>query len=264
MLQEWALGLPALHILGYVLAFLAAFLEALPAIGLFIPGQTAVVIAGFLAHTSVLSFWGVAILATAGAVLGDLVGYWVGRRYGTSFIRRPAFLEEVNELLRVHPIKTLVLGRFNSVTRAFAPFVAGANGVPFGRFMVANVVGGILWGFCWTGLGFVFGASYELARRTLEWGIILGVVLLFAGYLLYRAWRKRAMRLHEARASARATARALRERAKAVAAQHRLLKARRRLLAAERAVDAMTHHTVRERKSRTGLRRLKGTRKRRR
>lgn len=214
MLEEWALGLPALHVFGYFLAFLAAFLEALPAIGLFIPGQTIVVVAGFLAHTAVIEFWAVALLAILGAILGDLVGYWAGRRFGTTVIQQPAFLDEVNELLRVHPVKTLVFGRFNSVTRAFAPFVAGANHVRFGRFMVANVVGGVLWGLCWAGLGLVFGASYELAANAIEWAFVLLVLVLAASYFVYRAWRKRVKRLKQARASARATARALRERAK--------------------------------------------------
>jgi undecaprenyl-diphosphatase len=214
MLEDWALGLPALHIFGYFLAFLAAFLEALPAIGLFIPGQTIVVVAGFLAHEGVIQFWLVATLACVGAILGDCVGYWAGRRFGTTVIQRPAFLDEVNELLRIHPIKTLVFGRFNSITRAFAPFVAGANHVRFGRFMIANVIGGVLWGLCWATLGYVFGASYELASKTLEWAVVIFVIVVTVGYFMYRAWRKRVKRVKLARVSARETARALRERAR--------------------------------------------------
>lgn len=214
MLEDWALGLPALHVLGYVLAFLAAFLEALPAIGLFIPGQTIVVMAGFLAYTDVVSFWAVAVLVILGAILGDCVGYWAGRRFGTTVIQQPAFLDEVNELLRVHPVKTLVFGRFNSITRAFAPFVAGANHVRFGRFMVANVVGGVLWGLCWTSLGYIFGASYQLAASAIEWALLIIFVAAMVSYFMYRAWRKRVKRVAVARASARATARALRERAR--------------------------------------------------
>jgi len=214
MLEEWALGLPALHIFGYVLAFLAAFLEALPAIGLFIPGQTIVVIAGFLAHSGIVNFWAVTTIVILGAILGDLVGYWAGRRFGTTVIQQPAFLDEVNELLRVHPVKTLVFGRFNSITRAFAPFVAGANHVRFSTFMMANVIGGILWGFCWVGLGLVFGASYELAASAVEWAFVILVASAAIAYFMYRAWRKRVKRVAVARASARATARALRERAR--------------------------------------------------
>jgi undecaprenyl-diphosphatase len=227
MLEDWALKLPALHTAGYFLAFLAAFLEALPGIGLFIPGQSVVVIAGFLAHKEILAFWAVALLATLGAILGDLVGYWVGRKYGTSFVRQPAFLDEVNELLRLHPIKTLVLGRFNSVTRAFAPFVAGANRVKFSRFMLANVLGGILWALCWVSLGFIFGASYDLARRALEWAVLLLIIVLTVAFFMYRAWKKRIKRIREARASARATARALREKARLMREQARMRKKNR-------------------------------------
>ena len=214
MLEDWALGLPALHIVGYFLAFLAAFLEALPAIGLFIPGQTIVVVAGFLAHEGVIQFWLVATLTCVGAILGDLVGYWAGRRFGTTVIQHPAFLDEVNELLRVHPIKTLVLGRFNSITRAFAPFVAGANHVRFTTFMIANIIGGILWGLCWATLGYVFGASYELASKTLEWAVVIFVIAVTIAYFMYRAWRKRVKRVAIARASARETAHAIRERSR--------------------------------------------------
>jgi len=214
MLQDWALGLPALHVIGYVLAFLAALLEALPAIGLFIPGQTIVAIVGFLAYQGIVSFWAIALLASLGAILGDLVGYWAGRRYGVHVIQKRAFLDEVNELLRTHPVKTLILGRFNSITRAFAPFVAGANRVSFGRFMFANVIGGVLWGFTWTTLGFLFGTSYSLATRAVEWGIVFLLLVVLIAYVLYRLWHRRVARLREARASARATARALRDRAR--------------------------------------------------
>lgn len=184
MLREWLLKIPYIQHLGYVFVFFAAFLEALPAVGLFVPGQTIVVLAGFLAHQEVLSVQLVLGLAVIGAILGDGVGYFLGRRYGTRMLRgREGVVKDISALLRQHPVKTLIIGRFNSITRAFAPFAAGASRVRTRSFILANILGSILWGACFVGLGYLFGASYELISQSIDKILLIGA-LIFSGTLI--------------------------------------------------------------------------------
>lgn len=180
MLRDWLLSIPYIGYTGYLFAFLAAVLEAMPVIGLFIPGQTIVVIAGFLAHQGILNPISVILLAIIGAILGDFIGYWLGKRYGISlFKKQRGIIKEVMGLLKQHPFKTLVVGRFNSLTRAFGPFAAGAIKIRSKIFWSANIIGGILWGITWVAVGFIFGASYELASKWVDI-IIISTFIIFA------------------------------------------------------------------------------------
>ena len=192
MLDRLLAKLPVLQHTGYFVVFIAALLEAIPAVGLVVPGQTILVIAGFVASTDVLRWWLIALIAMAGAIIGDTIGFYLGRRYGLSFLgKHKALLSDVIELLRAHPLKTLILGRFNSLTRSFAPFAAGASGVSTRRFMVANIVGGVIWALCWTGIGLLVGAGYGYASRTLETTALIALLIAAALFFLFRFLRRK-------------------------------------------------------------------------
>ena len=168
-----SMPIPVLQLWGYPIVFLSALLEATPFFGIFIPGQTIVIIGGFFAKLDLLNLYYIMILASLGAIIGDLVGYILGRKYGYSFIRdygkyfffKKEYFKRTKELMNEYTGKTMIIGRFNSITRAFAPFVAGSSKVPFKKFLFYNIAGGISWGGFFSLVGYIFGKAYKVASR---------------------------------------------------------------------------------------------------
>ncbi|RME31412.1 phosphatase PAP2 family protein [Candidatus Woesearchaeota archaeon] len=195
------LGLPrpVLHHWGYWVILLAAMLEASPLFGLAVPGQVIVVLGGFLVKLGVLDIGDALFVAILGAILGDFIGYWLGKKYGYAFITRygkyvlfrKKYFDKTKQLMRHHTGKTLFIGRFNSLTRAFAPFVAGASGVPLRQFLPLNILGGIAWGIVFIMIGYLFGSSYQLASRYIGEFVVIAVLLSIIIISLYRFINKR-------------------------------------------------------------------------
>ncbi len=169
---------------SYLLLFLTAFLESSAFIGLVVPGETVVVIAGFLSYNGYLNTWDCVLLAAGGAVMGDSMGYLLGSRVWRNYYRthrkilfiREAYVEKTYAYFRRHGVSTVFFGRFISVLRLFVPMVAGMSEMPYGRFLFYNASGGILWSFTFVSLGFFFGESWQLAER---WAGRVGVFVLF-------------------------------------------------------------------------------------
>ncbi len=191
-----------IHVLSYWwywIILLATVLESSPILGLLIPGQLIVMLGGFLAKEGVLDLGDVILIAGIGAVLGDLIGYLLGKRYGESFITKygkylffkKSHFEKTKELMKNHAGKTLVIGRFNSLTRAFAPFVAGSTNVSFSRFLTYNIIGGISWAISFGLIGYTFGKSYEVASEYIGKFIFIAIVLSILIIYLYKFINKR-------------------------------------------------------------------------
>ena len=127
--------LPLLNHWWYWIILFMAIAEALPLLGIFIPGQMIIIGWGFLAKIGILEIGDVLWVATLGAILGDLIGYLIGKRYGYTFLSKygkyfffkEIYLKKTQKLMQGHTGKTLIIGRFNSLTRAFSPFIAGAS-----------------------------------------------------------------------------------------------------------------------------------------
>lgn len=163
----------------------------------FVPGETALIAAGALSsqgHGNIVAIIGVAIGA---AVLGALVGYILGIRWGHSLLRRWSWFERVThkgverseDFFRRHGSKAVFLGRFVPVLRATIGFIAGIGRMNFGRFMIWNVAGAAAWA-CLIGLlSYYLGQAVVSAiERDLGIGIavIAGIVLLLVGLHLLR------------------------------------------------------------------------------
>lgn len=188
---------------GYVLIFVAATLEASAFLGLVIPGETLVLLGGFLASRGFLDVVDLIVVVFAGAVLGDSIGYEIGRRFGRPPLFRygrwvgltPHRLDRVDAFFRRHGGKTVFLGRFIGFLRALAPFVAGSSRMPYRAFLPYNVAGGIIWAVTFVLLGYLLGASWQVAER---WAgrasAILAAVLLA---LLALGWLWRWLIRHE-------------------------------------------------------------------
>ncbi|MDO8575407.1 MAG: bifunctional DedA family/phosphatase PAP2 family protein [bacterium] len=170
---------------GIWIILIVAIAEALPLIGSFIPGHIVIILGGFLAKLGVFNFWYVVIVAGIGAMTGDVIGYFVGKKYGMSFLTKygPYFfinerhISRANSLLNSHTGKALVLGRFSPITRAFIPFLAGVSGVEKGKFWFFNIIGGTCWAFLSVSVGYIFGASYEYASIYIGKYILMAFVL---------------------------------------------------------------------------------------
>ena len=138
---------------GYVGIGVIVFTESGLLIGLVLPGDSLLFTAGFLASQGFLSIAPLAVISFITAVLGDNVGYWLGRRFGRSvFSRRNSLLLDPGHIQRAeafyasHGPMTIVLARFMPVIRTLAPILAGVGSMRWSVFMRYNIFGGLVWG----------------------------------------------------------------------------------------------------------------------
>lgn len=193
-------SLPAWVVLGAV--FLLPAAEAALFIGLVVPGETAVIVGGVLAHEGRVSLWAVVLAATAGAIAGDQIGYLVGRRYGSGLLQRlprrlgrSGDVERALDLLARRGAAAVALGRWVAALRALVPGLAGMSGLGRARFTIANVLGGALWATTVAVAGYLAGASYRvLASRLGTAGEVLAGLLLIALAVLWWRRHRRAQR----------------------------------------------------------------------
>lgn len=173
---------------GYMVVGLATFLENSVGAGFIVPGETLVIVGGFYARTGELQLPLVALVAVVGAILGDNLGYWLGRRYGRGFFERhgrkvlvtPERLTAAERYYDSHGGKTVFLGRFVPVVRSVGFIVAGIAHMPWRRFFAYDLAGALIWGIGHSVLGYALGASYERWERyATPVGLGLLVVLLF-------------------------------------------------------------------------------------
>lgn len=175
------------HAAGAIVA-LVAFLESLAFIGLLIPGAVVICGAGALIAGGAIGFWPMLAWAMMGAILGDGISYWLGRRYKSRihewwpFARFPEGLARGEVFFRRHGGKSIALGRFVGPVRALIPVVAGMLGMSPARFYLANVLSAFAWASAYLLLGMAFGASLVLARE------VAGRLALFLSVLLILAW----------------------------------------------------------------------------
>ena len=179
--------------LALALVFALPALEASAFVGIIFPGEIAVVLGGVLANQGQLSLPATLIAAVAGAVIGDQVGYAVGSRWGASLLRKlpdrildDEKLDRSREYLARMGAKGVVLGRWTAALRALIPGLAGMSSMPYGRFAVANVIGGTIWAIAFVMVGYLAGSSYSTILRSFNTAgyVLLGLVV--AGLLV--AW----------------------------------------------------------------------------
>ena len=184
---------------GYWIVLFGAMFEAIPLVGLFAPGMLIVIMGGFFAKIGILEIGDVIFFASIGAIIGDLIGYLLGRKYGYSFLLKygkyfffkKEYFEKTKKLMNHHTGKTLIIGRFNSLTRAFAPFVAGTSDIPFIKFLIYNIIGGISWAISFVMVGYIFGRSYEVASKYIGKFIFIAIVVSIIIIYLYKFVNKR-------------------------------------------------------------------------
>jgi membrane-associated protein len=150
--------------IGYIGIFGIVFAESGLFFGFFLPGDSLLFTAGFLASQEILSLPVLLIGCFISAVLGDNVGYAFGQKVGRKFFQKEDnfFFHKKNlikteEFYKKHGSKTIVIARFIPVIRTFAPIVAGIANMHYPSFFRFNIVGGLLWGVGVTFAGFALG-----------------------------------------------------------------------------------------------------------
>jgi len=134
-----------------VLMFITAFGESFAFISLLFPGTTLLIAAGALMRTGTLPYTPIMIGAILGAVFGDTVSYWIGRRFGGAvaamwpFASRPELIPRGIRFFERHGGKSVFIGRFFGPIRAVIPLVAGIMRMPRGRFWLANATSALVW-----------------------------------------------------------------------------------------------------------------------
>lgn len=172
---------------GLVLLWAIVFAESGLLIGFFLPGDSLLFIAGFLASdagNNVLPPLPWVVLVTfSAAVLGDQVGYLFGKKVGPAIFDRPksrffnpANVAKAQAFVDKHGAKTIVLARFVPIVRTFAPIVAGVGKMKYRTFVTYNIVGGALWGIGITTLGFFLG-EIEFVKNNIEIAILAVVAI---------------------------------------------------------------------------------------
>src|ERR1700737_3603808 len=137
---------------GTLLVCVIVFIETGFFVGFCLPGDSLLVTAGVFAATGNLSLAKLLLLVPLCAIVGDQIGYWIGRKAGQALYRREdSFVFRKRHLVRAHAFykkyggKTVILARFVPVVRTFCPPVAGAAMMPYGRYVTYDIAGGILW-----------------------------------------------------------------------------------------------------------------------
>ena len=172
---------------GYAVIFAAMLLENA---GVPLPGETITLLGGYAAGSGQLNLWGVMAAAAGGAVLGDNLGYWVGRRLGWPVMvrlggwlgQRPERLEGLRQRFLRRAGLSVFLGRFVAVLRVLAGPLAGAVAMPYRRFLLCNLAGALLWAGTMVSLAWLWGRWIPIDRMlagVVEFGLVaLGLVVL--------------------------------------------------------------------------------------
>src|SRR3989344_3171506 len=169
--------------IGYLGIFAVIFAESGLFIGFFLPGDSLLFTAGFLASQNIFNIWMLCAICFVAAVSGDSVGYWFGHKVGKRlFHKKNSLLFHKDNLVKAqrfyekHGKKTIILARFTPVVRTFAPIVAGIGDMHYGDFLKFNVIGGFLWGVIIPLLGYYLGRSISNVDKYLL--PIVGVIII--------------------------------------------------------------------------------------
>jgi membrane-associated protein len=184
---------------GLFLIALTVYFECGFLIGFFLPGDTLLFLAGFLAGEGRHNIVVTSLVIFIAAVLGNITGYIIGRRAGPHvFTREDGILFQKKYILDAqifyekHGGKTLILARFIPFVRTFAPLIAGVAKMPFLRFFIYSSVGAFIWAVLIPGLGFwayrVLGHTIDIEKFVLP--IVLGVMVLSIGGSAFHALRE--------------------------------------------------------------------------
>lgn len=175
--MEYLLGIDLVSLVktaGYVGLFFIIFAESGLFVGFFLPGDSLLFTAGFLASQDYLHIVPLVILTFSAAILGDNFGYAFGRKIGVkifnkedSLIFHKDHLKSAQAYYEKYGGKTIILARFLPVVRTFAPIIAGVGEMKYSQFLFYNLIGGLMWGLGMPLLGYFLGSTVPNIDRYL-------------------------------------------------------------------------------------------------
>lgn len=188
------------NLVGSAGLYILFLLIAMESAGIPLPGETALVAAGVLAARGDFNIVAVIAVAASAAIIGDNVGYWIGRTGGRKLLKRWSWLERhaasvlpaSERFFKKHGSKTIFIARFVAVLRVTAAWLAGVSRMHWWKFFVWNAAGGICWAVL---VGLVaYYAGHAAAAAIGRYGFYAAgvlIVLLVVGFFGYRYWRRR-------------------------------------------------------------------------
>ncbi|HVA52636.1 MAG TPA: DedA family protein [Acidimicrobiales bacterium] len=189
----------------YILVGLLVFGEAALFIGFVLPGETSVVVAGVIASQGRVNVVDVAVLVVLSAIIGDSLGFEIGKRYGHRLVELPFLrsrhdaLERALDGLRRRGATYVFVGRFTAFLRAVMPGLAGMSRLGYRRFLMANAAGALVWGVSYTLLGYFAGHALGSILKYSGWvGIAVLVVVVGLIVVLHYARKRREADVEEA------------------------------------------------------------------
>ena len=196
------LGMPPLA--AYLVVFALVFAEDAIFVGFVIPGETAAVLGGVVSSLGHANIGIMVPLVVLAAIVGDTVGYEIGKHLGPRllgfrvFDRHRKRLEDAQAFLRRRGGWAVFLGRFVAFFRAMMPALAGASQMHYRRFVAFNALGGVTWGVGFTLLGYVAGASYDVVAKAAGRDLAaIVVVIVVIGIIVWRVRKGRSERRQE-------------------------------------------------------------------
>jgi membrane-associated protein len=171
---------------GYVVLAAIVFTETGLLIGFFLPGDSLLITAGLVAATGQLNIWWLNAILMVAAVVGDSVGYAIGRRAGPRLFTRPKSLlfnprhvERTRAFYARYGARTIVIARFVPIVRTFAPVVAGVAPMEYRQFVLYNVVGGVAWVTSMTWAGYLLGQAVPNINDHIHKVVVIVILLSF-------------------------------------------------------------------------------------
>ncbi|MDD5152584.1 MAG: VTT domain-containing protein [Candidatus Pacebacteria bacterium] len=186
-----------IEISGYLGLFTIVFAESGLFFGFFLPGDSLLFTAGLLSSQGLLNIFYLVPLVVLGAILGDSVGYWFGKKVGPkiffhehSFLFNKRHLERTKSFYLKYGPRAIILARFVPIVRTFTPIFAGVGEMPYSMFLRYNVIGGVVWAAGATLLGYFLGAVIPNAENYL---LPIVLVIIFVSFLpiIFEFWKNR-------------------------------------------------------------------------
>ncbi len=175
-----------------IIVFLAALLESTPVIGTLTPGTLFFLFFGYSAFVNDSNLSMIIAVATLGAVVGDIIGYLLGKYASGWMIRnkkilKQAHIEQGRNFFSKHGGKSILIGRFVGPIRPIVPLIAGSIHMTPKKFLFWNILGAVLWSALYISIGYFFGTyAREIERYVSEASLLVVVILAIVAYLVYR------------------------------------------------------------------------------